>query len=122
MNASELVAALRQETQTVANTEGASNVRLVLYYNDGTSKNCKLNPNGSWVQKPTATNGMVKFVWIDSTMAHSETVGMSYTVRQPYQVELVDPEKVSGFQIMYDVTTTTLLEVQEEQEGEGEGE
>lgn len=110
----ELRTALRQEASTLKSKNGTSNIRFTLQFKNGTSKTCKLNPDGTWVFKPTEwaieQNGEEKFVrfeWIDVQNRVKSDDGTTVTYSDMYYTEIIDPTEVIGFEFYGDYETTS---------------
>lgn len=113
--AADLQTALRTEANTVKNM-GGINIRFTLIFTNGSSKNYKLNPDGTWKKKPTATDqGMVRFEWIDTAHSPKADDGVTVTYVDKAYTETIDPAEVIGWEFNYDLETTSTRDIPSDQ-------
>lgn len=109
--AADLQTALRTEANTVKNM-GGTNIRFTLTFTNGLSKTYKLNPDGTWKKKPTATEqGMVRFEWIDTAHTPKADDGVTVTYVDKAYTETIDPASVIGYEFIYDIETTSQRDI-----------
>lgn len=115
--AADLQTVLRTEANTVKNM-GGTNIRFTLTFTNGLSKTYKLNPDGTWMKKPTATDqGLLRFEWIDT--ARKRIVndnGTTVTYADTAYTETIDPTEVIGYEFIYDLETTSQRDIPSDNE------
>lgn len=115
--AADLQTALRTEANTVKNM-GGTNIRFTLTFTNGLSKTYKLNPDGTWKKKPTATEqGMVRFEWIDTSQNRIVSDdGTTVTYADTAYTETIDPASVIDYEFIYDIETTSQRDIPSDNE------
>lgn len=116
MTATDLQTLLRAEASAVKGKTGATNITFTLFFKNGTKETYKLNPDGSWIRKPTATTeGLIRFEWIDTAHTPKADDGVTVTYVDKAYTETIDPAEVIGWEFNYDLETTSTRDIPSDQ-------
>lgn len=114
MTSTNLINSIKLETQTAANMQGVESIVVILLLSNGKEQTITLNPNNTWRIKPSDSNGLVRFEYVNDK--ENEVMAVStYTIIEHVNVVLIDPDKVDGFKVNYRHSVTTSTNVQSDE-------